>query len=164
MKNIELRPDELDFAVKFWALSKEEKEEILPKLTGCQKRFFRRFTDFYNYKIIAEVVQAKNCIRNAKPGDKMVFGGMGGLIYDESSLHCTWAASSMFPVILSITDRIMDGLEPYIMGIDHVKCPGLEPEEGGTGSVIFKIKVINEKYVQPEDEHRPGVDNYFSEK
>jgi uncharacterized repeat protein (TIGR04076 family) len=162
MKDIELRPEELEFATKFWALSEKEKEEILPKLTGCQKRFFRHFTDFFNYKIVAEVVWAKNCIRNAKPGDKMVFTGMGGLIYEESSLHCIWAASVMLPMVYGIFDRVMEGHEPNLMGMDYFKCPDMEPEEGGTGSVFFKIRIIKNKYTMPEKAHRPGVDDFFT--
>jgi uncharacterized repeat protein (TIGR04076 family) len=164
MKEIDLRPDELEFAGKFWDLTEEEKRNILPKLTGCQKRFFRHFSVYYNYKIIAEVSRAKNCIRNARVGDRMVFNGMGAIMYNESSFHCAWATSAVLPVIYSITDRIMDDLEPNLMGLDYVKCPDMEPEEGGTGSVHFKIKVIKNQCVMPANAHRPGIDEFFPSK
>ncbi len=158
MKEIELTAEELEFAAKLWGLSEEERKTILPKITGAQKRFIRHWPELFEYKILAEVVWAKNCIRNAKVGDKMVFSAMGSWLIEESTFRCAWAAGAMLPMMYGISDRIMDELDPAYMGMDYIKCPDMEPEEGGTGSVLFKLHFIKEKRKMPEGAHRTGVD------
>ena len=163
MKDIELTPEELEFATKLWGLSEEEKKTLLPNLSGAQKRFINHWPKIFDYKMIAEVVWAKNCMRNAKPGDKMVFSAMGSWLVDESTFRCPWVAGAMLPMVYGMSDRIMDDLDPAYMGMDYMKCPDMEPEEGGLGSVLFKFHFIKEKRIMPEGAHRTGVDDVLKE-
>jgi len=152
MKEIELTPEQLEFAAaRLWKLSTEERKTILPKLTPMQKRFIRRLPDFGEWKIIQEVVWAKSCPLQAKPGDKIVYSGMGIILPEESSFgtrtthgYCTWAIMAMLPFVYACSDRLMDGLDVSPKGIDLVKCMDMEPAEGGTGEVLFKVYAIKE--------------------
>jgi uncharacterized repeat protein (TIGR04076 family) len=152
MGEIELTPRELEFAAKLWKLTEEEKKRILPNLRPMQKRFLRSFADFYGWKIIQEVEWAKSCPLQAKPGDKIVYNGMGILLPEESSFgtrttggYCTWAIMAMLPFVYTCSDRLMDNLDLTPRGMDYGKCMEMEPAEGGMGEVRFKVYAIREK-------------------
>ena len=159
MEEVKLTPKELEFAGKLWGFSEEEKKRILSKLTAFQKRFLRAFPRYWQYKLVAEVVEANNCMRNAKPGDKMVFMGMGGWRSAESTLHCTWAAANMAAIRMVISDRVTAGIDIENMGTNYIRCPEAKLEEGGNGSVLFKIYFVKEKSDLLPNVHRPGVDD-----
>ena len=157
MEEIKLTPEELEFAANLWGLSEEDKKRILPKLTPDQKRFIRTFPRYWQYKEIAEVVEANNCMRNAKPGDKLVFHGMGGWLSDESTLNCVWAAANIGRMQRVIAERVAGGIDVENMGTNYIRCPEVKLEEGGIGSVLFKVYFIKEEDGTLRDGHRSGV-------
>jgi hypothetical protein len=147
LENIELTEEEIEIGAKMlWALTDEERKTIIPNLTPMQKRFLRciRKGGFENYRIIQEVVSAKNCPRQAKVGGKIVYNAMGELRPDDCDAfpvtgYCTQAMMAMLLHSYLVSDRISGGLDPDPVGINFVRCPNLEPAEGGIGSVLFKV-------------------------
>jgi uncharacterized repeat protein (TIGR04076 family) len=158
MKDIELTPKELEFAVNLWGLSDEERKKILPNLTPYQKRFIRHWKDFFKYKIIQEVVWSKNCAEGAKPGDKFVYSAMGEFLPDESTFGCTFGMQVMLPFMYVVRDRICSGIDPSPMGIHYVRCIDTPPAQGGTGGSFFKVYCIKENVKVPPGIYRPGVE------
>jgi uncharacterized repeat protein (TIGR04076 family) len=163
-KEIELTPQEKEFAIKrLWKLSDEEAKKLIPNLSPFQKKFIKRLPDFGEYKIIQEVVYAKSCPLQAKKGDKIVYSGMGILLPEESSFgarrtggYCTWMIMAMLGFVYACSDRLTDGIDDISpMGINMSKCMDMEPAEGGTGMVLFKVYAIKK---------RPTTKRYFSDK
>lgn len=150
IENIVLTEEELEIAAtRLWELSDQERKTILPNLTPMQKRFLRSLNKggFENYRIMQEVVWAKNCPRQAKVGGKIVYNSMGEIRPDDCDAfpvtgYCTQAMMAMLSHSYLISDRVQAGLFPGPEGIDYVKCPHMEPEEGGIGSVLFKIYCV----------------------
>ena len=92
--------------------------------------------------MIAEVIEAKNCLAGHKKGDKYVFLASGFLLPEESTVtnFCLWAMASMLPYDLIVYDRLAEGLDdPTPKGWDRVHCHDVGLECGGLGQVLFKI-------------------------
>ena len=147
LENITLTEEEIEIGAKaLWGLSDEERRTIIPNLTPMQKRFLRccKKGGFFGYKIIQEVVSVKNCPRQAKVGGKIVYNAMGELVPFKSDAFpvtgiCTQAVMAMLTQSYLVSDRISGGLDPDPAGLNLVRCPNFSLEEGGLGSVLFKV-------------------------
>lgn len=147
LENITLTEEEIErTASKLWGLSDEERKTIMPNLTPMQKRFLRcqSLNGFGNYKIIQEVVSVNNCPRQARIGGKLVYNAMGELTPFESDAFpvtgvCTQAVMAMLTQSHLVSDRVSAGLDPDPVGLNLVRCPNFSLEEGGLGSVVFKV-------------------------
>lgn len=147
LENIELTEEEIEIgASRLWKLTDEERKEIIPNLTPMQKRFLRcmRKGGFENYRIIQEVVSVKHCPRQAKVGGKIVYNAMGELRPDDCDAfpvtgYCTQAMMAMLLHSYLVSDRISGGIDPDPVGLNLVRCPNFDLEEGGLGSVLFKV-------------------------
>ncbi len=158
MAEVKLTEDEVKRGIDLMGWSEEQAKSFVPNLTPYQKRFMKHVPDFFNYKIIQEVVWAKNCARNPKPGDKTVFAAVGMFLPEESTFpgcgFCTFAITQILPFLYVVYDRICSGLDPSPMGINYIKCPDIEPAEGGTGSVLFKVYCIKSPIKVKKDIYR----------
>jgi hypothetical protein len=165
MEQITLTTEELDLAEKLMGWSEEQKKTLPSRLTDYQKRFIRHWPDFFNYKIIQEVIWSSHCPVQAKPGDKIVYSALGDLIQEESSFgdrttfgYCFVCVMAMLPFFYTVRDRICSGFDdPSPAGIDYVKCIDIEPRFGGTGSVFCKIYCVKSKVKVPPGLFREGV-------
>ena len=93
-----------------------------------------------NYRIIAEVTDAKYCFAGCKPGDKLVFGPQPLLNAKESTCPlCIGAIAPMMERVHIMWDRLAEGVDPNEVWVRHSQCfdPGLE--HGGLGTVHFKV-------------------------
>ncbi|MFC1923769.1 hypothetical protein ACFLXA_00135 [Chloroflexota bacterium] len=125
-------------------------DEELDSLSLKQWRRLDLQPGFRDYWLIAEVVQAKHCGLDPKPGDKFVFASACILLPEESTFPamCLWAMSRVFPFTNMVMDRIIEGLDPNDIWFDHVKCTDTGVGCGGLGEVLFRIhceKVPKEK-------------------
>lgn len=167
MEDIKLTPAEMERAMDFWGCSEEQRKVLPSKLTPYQKLFIRHLDEFFNYKIIAEVLSSVHCAMRAEVGGKFVFSAMGEIIPEECIGYprtkgingfCSFAMQMMLPYIHVVQDRIMSGCaNPSPMGIDHVKCIDTEPARGGTGEVRFQIYCVKEKVKVPDGMYRVNV-------
>jgi len=168
-EQIVLLPQEIEFAATdLWHLDGEEKAKFMDNwenLTGYHKRYIRRWFRFGDYKVIQEVEWASHCPLQAQPGDRIVYSGMGIILAQECSFggrkshgYCTWAVGSVLPFVYQVSDAILRGLEDISpKGLDHVKCMDMEPCEGGTGEVLFKVYCIKEKVTTPRYFEQKGI-------
>ena len=157
-EDIKLTQAEIDYATDHWGWSEEYKKLVVPKFTPFQKRFIKNLKTFFDYKIIMEVVESNHCARRAEPGDKTVFGAIGVFLPEESTFpgggFCTWSLTTILPFLQLVYDHICAGIDPTPMGQDLVRCPDIEPEKGGTGSVLYRIYCIKEPVHVRSDTYR----------
>jgi hypothetical protein len=148
MEQITLTTEELDLAEKLMGWSEEQKKALPSRLTDYQKRFIRHWPDFFNYKIIQEVIWSSHCPvqEESSFGDRTTFG------------YCFVCVMAMLPFFYTVRDRICSGFDdPSPAGIDYVKCLDIEPRFGGTGSVFCKIYCVKSKVKVPPGLFRDGV-------
>lgn len=93
------------------------------------------------YRIVAEVVHAKNCACKPKKGDRFVLTANGMLLPEESTfpVFCMYALQALFPFFPAINERFAGNLDPSPSGWDMVRCFDVGQECGGLGSVLFRI-------------------------
>ena len=86
------------------------------------------------------MTDAKYCVAGCKVGDKLVIGPGSVVNTEESTCPlCIGALSPMMERVHLMWDRIAEGLDPNEGWVRHSVCfdPGLE--NGGLGSVTFKV-------------------------
>jgi len=117
-------------------------EEQIRSLSPSQWKYLDNARKFGQYKVIAEVVKAENCIYQPKIGDKFVFSAAGELLPNECTFPalCVFALAPIFvPYVYVIQDRICEGVDPCGLVLDHIKCLDAGVEGGGFGEVLFRI-------------------------
>lgn len=116
-------------------------EEQIKNLSPTQWTWIDTIDKKKQYRIIMEVVRAKNCACKPKKGDRFVFAANGMLLPQESTfpVMCLWALHTAFPFLLSITERIVAGLDPSPVGWNMARCSDVGYENGGFGEVVFRI-------------------------
>ena len=121
----------------------EEDIDRLPP--GMEKLVSSRLLD---YRVIAEVAEAKYCFAGCKAGDRLVVGPGPTVNAQESTCAlCIGVLGPAMERVHLMWDRIAEGLDPSEGWLRHLTCfdPGLE--KGGMGSVTFKLYA--EKIAQP---------------
>lgn len=114
-------------------------DEELDKLSPGIQRLLSKSGDLMSYKIIAEVVDSKNCFAMYKPGDKLVFRATNLLKEETTCEVCCEAIGSINDRIRSIMDRIVSGYDPNDSIFTHAECADTGSEFGGLGKVRFKV-------------------------
>ncbi len=131
-------PELIEFARQKYRASDEQ----IDKLTDTQWRVIKSAPSRWQYRMVAEVVEANNCLAGHKKGDKYVFSASGFLLPDESTVTrlCLWALAPMLPFIYIVYDRLAEGLDdPSPKGWDSMHCPDVGLDCGGVGQVLFKV-------------------------
>jgi len=104
---------------------------------GMEKLLSSRVLD---YKITAEVTEAKYCFAGCKAGDRLVIGPGPTVNAQESTCPlCIGVLGPTMERVHLMWERIAEGLDPNEGCFRHLVCfdPGLE--KGGLGSVAFKL-------------------------
>jgi len=138
MAQEEISQELIEFAKQRYGFTDEQ----INKLSLTQWRVIKSTPRRWQYRMVAEVIEAKNCVGGAKKGDKYVFNASGFLLPDECTVPrlCLWALAPMLPFILIIYDRLAEGLDdPSPKGWDNVHCADVGVECGGFGQVLFRI-------------------------
>jgi len=137
MEDVQLTPE----AIRIHKQNQGYTDEQLKNLTLTQRRFMNAAPKFFEYRVIAECVWARNCGLRPQPGSKFVFNAAGMLLPEESTFPemCIWALAEFLPFFHIVYDRLAQGLDPNPVGWDHVKCADVGVENGGAGEVLFKI-------------------------
>jgi uncharacterized repeat protein (TIGR04076 family) len=128
-------------------------DKEMDNLSSKQWRRLDRSGKALDYRLIAEVVEAKHCALKPKKGDKIVFNGVAFVCLEETTFPvlCLWALTPILPFSFMIMDRICEGINPNGMFFDHIKCIDTGAECGGLGEVLFKIYCIE---IPPEQRLR----------
>jgi uncharacterized repeat protein (TIGR04076 family) len=141
-----MNPEMTEKAKKIWGWTDEQIKSLSPK----HQRLIEKGDEFRKWRVVAEVLEAKNCIAGLKKGDKYIFHGSGFLLPEESTCPkiCLWALTSFVPFSFMLYDRIGQGDDPSEFWIDRVKCLDVGVERGGYGEVLFRMYCIK---VEPEE-------------
>ena len=115
-------------------------DEDLDRLPPGIAKLLSAVPQVVDYRIIAEVTDAKYCFAGCKPGDKLVFGPQPLLNAEESTCPlCIGAIAPMMERVHIMWDRLVEGVDPNEVWVRHSQCfdPGLD--HGGLGTVYFKV-------------------------
>jgi uncharacterized repeat protein (TIGR04076 family) len=115
-------------------------DEDLDKISPGQQKMLSVLPEAPNFKIIAEVVDAKYCLAGCKVGDKLVIHPAPLLNTEESTCPlCMAAISQLLGLMYVMIDRFADGRDPNESILSQVQCDDTGLEHGGIGSVFFKV-------------------------
>lgn len=153
-KDVVMKSKILEKAKNIWGWTDQQ----VDKLSTKQMRLVEKGDEFRKWRLVAEVLEARNCIAGLKRADKYVFHGSGFLLPDESTCPkiCLWALTSFVPFSFMLYDRIGQGNDPSEFWIDRVKCMDVGVECGGYGEVLFclycrKVNAVSGEERLPED-------------
>jgi hypothetical protein len=115
-------------------------DEDLDRLSPGMSKLLSSVPQMVNYRIIAEVTDAKYCFAGCKPGDKLVFGPQPLLNVEESTCPlCIGALAPMLERVHMIWDRLAEGVDPSEACFRHSQCVDSGLDHGGLGTVYFKV-------------------------
>lgn len=132
-----MNPDQEEKVKKIWGWTDEQFRSLAPK----NKRLIEKGDEFRTWRLVAEVLEANNCISGLKKGDKYVFQGTGFLLPEESTCPriCLWAIAAFVPFSFMFYDRIGRGDDPSEFWIDRIRCLDVGVDRGGYGETLFRI-------------------------
>lgn len=89
---------------KIWGWTDKQ----LKSLSSKHEKMIEKGDKFRKWRLVAEVLEAKNCIADLDKGNKYVFHGSGFLLPEESTCRriCLWALASFVPFSFMLYDRI----------------------------------------------------------
>ncbi|MCD6361110.1 MAG: hypothetical protein J7M38_09615 [Armatimonadetes bacterium] len=132
-----MNPEMVEKVKKIWGWTDEQAKGLSSK----HVRLIEKGDEFRKWRLVAEVLEAENCIAGLKKGNKYVFHGSGFLLPEESTCPkiCLWALTSFVPFSFMLYDRIGQGDDPSDFWIDRVRCMDVGIERGGYGEVLFRM-------------------------
>lgn len=132
-----MEPKLIPMVKKIWGWSEEQIKHLSPK----HERLIEKGDDLRRWRLVAEVVEARNCVAGLKKGDQYVFHGSGFLVPEESTKAkiCLWALGPIIPFSYMLYDRVGEGRDPSELWIDRVRCTDVGVERGGYGEVLFRV-------------------------
>jgi uncharacterized repeat protein (TIGR04076 family) len=113
-----------------------------PRRANSVKKIFSR--EIAKKYYVVEVVKSHGCTAGMKPGDRLVFRGLGVLVPEKSSPWCAQAMGEIGGFATMVQDRFVSGLDPNNMIFNHFSCMDTGLRCGGWGQVIMKAYVIDE--------------------
>ena len=130
-------PEMAKIVKKIWGYSDEQ----IKSLSAKPERLIGRGDEFRKWRLVAEVLVARNCIAGLKKGDTYVFHGSGFLLPEESTCPkiCLWALASFVPFSFMLYDRIGQDQDPSEFWIDRIRCLDVGVERGGYGEALFRL-------------------------
>jgi len=132
-----MRPDLQEKVKGIWGWTDEQVKFLSPK----NQRLIEKGEEFRKWRLIAEVLEARNCIAGLKKGHKYVFHGSCFLLPEESTCPriCLWAVAAFVPFSFMLYDRIGQGENPSEFWIDRIRCLDVGVERGGYGEALFRL-------------------------
>ena len=122
---------------KIWGWTDEEFKLLAPK----NRKLIEKGDQFRVWRLVAEVLEAKNCIAGLQKGHRYVMHGSGFLLPEESTCPkiCLWALAAFVPFSFMLYDRIGEGRDPSELWIDRIRCLDVGVERGGYGESLFRL-------------------------
>jgi len=130
-------PKQVEKVKKIWGWTDAELERLTPK----HRNLIGKGNQFRSWKLVAEVLEAKNCIAGLQAGHRYVMHASGFLLPEESTCPkiCLWALAAFVPFSFMLYDRIGAGLDPSEFWIDRIRCLDVGVERGGYGESLFRL-------------------------
>jgi uncharacterized repeat protein (TIGR04076 family) len=128
---------------KYYQYTDKELERFKadPKKRNAAMKIFSR--EIAKKCLVIEVVSSHGCSARMKPGDRLVFRGLGILDPQKSSPWCAHALGEIAGFASMAQDRFVAGLNPNEMVFNHFSCMDAGAEHGW-GQVIMKASVVDE--------------------
>lgn len=135
-----MNPEMMKKVKKIWGWTDDQ----VKGLSSKHQRLIERGEDFRKWRLVAEVLEVRNCIAGLKKGDQYVFQGSGFYLPEVSTCPkiCLWAFASFVPFSFMLYDRIGQGGDPSEFWIDRVRCLDVGVEQGGYGETLFRLYCI----------------------
>ena len=126
-------------------LSDQEFEQHISHVFN--RRLIVRHDEMAQYKIIAEVVEAKHCGAGCKVGQKFVFKAVPAVLLPAES-DCGLCVKALGPIsnlFDGIWDRMSEGLDPNGGIGQYANCLDMGLEYSGLGNVKFRVYAVKER-------------------
>ena len=135
-----MNPEMMDKVKKIWGWTDDQ----VKGLSSKHQRLIERGEEFRKWRLVAEVLEARNCIAGLKKGDKYIFHASGFYLPEVSTCPkiCLWAFASFVPFSFMLYDRIGQGDDPSEFWIDRVRCLDVGVEQGGYGETLFRLYCV----------------------
>ena len=132
-----MEPKQVEKVKKIWGWTDEEVKRLGPK----HLNLIEKGNQFRMWHLVAEVLEAKNCIAGLKQVQRYVMHASGFLLPEESTCPkiCLWALAAFVPFSYMLYDRIGEGSDPSEFWIDRVRCLDVGVERGGDGEALFRL-------------------------
>ena len=118
-------------------------DEQVKQLKENQIRLINNISKLTNYRLVAEVVESRNCGWAAKVGDKIVLSGPGWILPQEcTNKESTYlfAVSELVPFSMMLYDRVCSGIDPAEMMFRRIRCKDPGVEHCGWGQIVMEIR------------------------
>jgi len=122
---------------KIWGWTDEEFNLLNPK----NRKLIEKGSRFRMLRLVAEVIESKNCIAGLKKGHRYVMQATGFLLPEESTCPkiCLWALAAFVPFSFMLYDRIGEGIDTSEFWIDRIRCLDVGVDRGGYGESLFRL-------------------------
>ena len=96
---------------------------------------------FAKYRMLVEVIEARNCIAGHKVGDTFLVDSTGCLVADQCPPRICAAAVWAFKPLI---DRMWEAFTNGSIDVFHdtVRCPDVGVERGGAGEITMRIRAV----------------------
>lgn len=124
------------------AMGYTDEEMAMVKSSPHQKAVLEASPELVRRKIVAEVVQAKNCAAHKAVGAKYVIRGNGVIRpQDCADNMCLSVLAALAPTAHTVMNRIAEGREVKGVYTEFLRCPDAGVECGGFGTAMIKVTV-----------------------
>lgn len=132
-----MKPETVKLMKDTIQISEEDLARLSPGIQGLLDSMEERA----KYKIVAEVVSSKYCMRKVLGGQKYVFL-RGELDPNETTApFCLSALAPLAPVMRMISDRFATGSTNLTPVFNTAECMDMGIDNGGLGKVKFRVTV-----------------------
>ena len=118
-------------------------DEQVDGLKENQIQYIEKIGDHAKYKLVAEVVESRNCGWGAQVGDKIVLLAGGLIIPSECTKKdalCLWAVAPLQPFSQVFQDRVSSGMDPTKSVFKRVRCLDTGVEHCGWGEIVMEVR------------------------
>lgn len=119
-------------------------DDQVKDLKENQIQLIEKLPELSKYNLVAKVVESRNCVIGAKPGDKIVLKA-GGAIDTQACTNkeeiCLWAVAPLLPFSYSFHELVGHGVDPTKMMLKRVHCLDTGVEHCGWGQIVMEVRV-----------------------
>lgn len=123
-------------------LGYSDEEMKIFKADPKNEQILAKAPEFLNKTIVAEVVESHGCHSQHKVGDKLFLDAAGNLLTKRCpDKVCSHAVGSVSPLVLTINELILAGVDPNDLCFKRAGCPDVGLQCGGWGRIVMEVKV-----------------------
>lgn len=98
--------------------------------------------DFVKARVVAEVIESRNCHAGHRVGDRFVMTAGGQLIAEECPKRmCMFALGPVSNQLPAVYERLLAKSDPEYQAYTIVQCTDVGLDKGGWGKILMKVYV-----------------------